>query len=208
MITLGQQACATIARQIRATAADSRGVSATEFALVAPVLLFLVMGGLELGYTAYVKAVLEGEMQRVGRSRTMETASTEQQREMLEKQVTSMVQVLAPGAQVAFSRKVFRDYTGASSGKEPFKDANGNGRCDAKEVYDDLNNSGSWDATGTENSDGGARDVVVFTAAIAYDRLPTAGILDWTRSGKLEAKTALRNQPFDQQAPHPERSCA
>lgn len=103
---------------------DRLAVSATEFALVMPVFLFLVLGGMELGYTTYVKAVLEGEMQRVGRSRTMETASSDEQRALLQKRVTDMVQRLAPNAEVAFSRKVFRDYSGAATGKEFFVDAN------------------------------------------------------------------------------------
>lgn len=186
---------------------DKCAVSATEFALVMPVFLFLVLGGMELGYTTYVKAVLEGEMQRVGRSRTMETASSDEQRALLQKRVTDMVRRLAPNAEVAFSRKVFRDYSGATTGKEFFVDANANGRCDNKEVFEDGNNNGTWDDAGVSDSDGGARDVVVFTATIDYARLPTAGILNWARSGQLKAITALRNQPFDQQLPKPERSC-
>jgi len=207
MIMPGSAVREGLAGTFKAVLSNKQGVSATEFALVAPVFLFLIMGGLELGYTAYVKASLEGEMQRVGRSRTMETASSVEQRELLQKQVTDAVHTLAPDAEVTFTRKVYRDYTGATTGKEPFKDANGNGRCDAKEVYEDTNNSGSWDEAGIADSDGGARDVVVYTASIDYDRLPTVGILGWSRSGKLEAKTALRNQPFDQQAPRQERTC-
>jgi Flp pilus assembly protein TadG len=192
---------------IRSLLRDHRGVSATEFALVAPVFLVMLMGGLELGYTSYVKATLEGELQRVGRSRTMETASSDQQRALLEAQVSDTVRLLAPTARVSFTRKVFRDYTGATTGMEPFKDANGNGRCDAKEVYEDVNNNDKWDKAGVADSDGGARDVVVFTATVDYDSLPTAGILSWARSNTIQAQTALRNQPFDQQAPLPERTC-
>ena len=192
---------------IRSLLRDRRGVSATEFALVAPVFLFMLMGGLELGYTSYVKATLEGELQRVSRSRTMETASSDQQRALLEGQVSDMVHLLAPAARISFTRKVFRDYTGATTGMEPFKDANGNGRCDAKEVYEDVNNNDKWDTAGVADSDGGARDVVVFTASVDYDSLPTAGILKWARSNTIRAQTALRNQPFDQQAPLPERTC-
>lgn len=187
---------------------NQRGVSATEFALVCPIFLFLIMGGFELGYTSYVKAILEGEMQRVGRSRTMETASSDQQRTLLESQVTGMVRTLAPEAKLTFDRKVYRDYTGATTGKERWKDANGNGRCDAQEVYEDANNNGQWDDAAIADNDGGARDVVVFTASVDYNSLPTAGILGWARSNKLQARTALRNQPFDQQASAPEKTCA
>ncbi|NTS66691.1 pilus assembly protein [Sphingomonas sp. HHU CXW] len=201
----------TIGERVRSwlgtLASAERGVSALEFALVAPLFLFIVVGGLELGYTSYVKAMLEGEMQRVGRSRTMETASSDEQRAFLQKRVVDAVHTLAPNAEVTFSRKVYRDYTGAMTGKEPFKDANGNGICDAKEVYEDLNNNGVWGDAGIEGSDGGARDIVVFTASIDYERLLSANLLGWTRSAKLQAKTALRNQPFDQQATRPERTC-
>lgn len=194
---------AAIGRRLR----DARGVSAVEFALIAPVFLFVIMGGLEIGYGAYIQAVMEGEMQSAARARTMETATTQEQRDLVETRVRAAVHNLAPGATVTFKRTAYRDYAGATSGKEPFKDANGNGRCDANEVYEDLNNNGTWDATGAADNDGGARDVVMYVATVDYDLLPTGGLLNWGRSGKLQARTAMRNQPFDQQAPVTERVC-
>ena len=75
-------------------------------------------------------------------------------------------------------------------------------------MYLDANNSGAWDLdSGTSNSDGGATDIVIYTATVDYNRLPLGRLLPWAPTGQLTAKTALRNQPFDKQGSIVERSC-
>lgn len=187
---------------------DRSGAIAIEFAFAAPVLLILICGGLELGYAAYVQAVLEGEMQRASRSRTLETAGDSAQRALIENRVRDMVHQLAPTATVTFSRRAFRDYAEVDAPFEPFNDINANGSCDFPETYEDLNNNGRWDEQGrSEESDGNARDVVVYTATVHHARLLPIAINPLLQERPITARTALRNQPFDQQSAVIERTC-
>jgi len=187
---------------------DLTGAIAVEFALAAPVLLILICSGLELGYAAYLRAVIEGEMQRASRSRTLETASDLTQRALIENRVRDMVHQLAPAATVDFTRRAFRDYAEVEAPFEPFHDINANGRCDFPETYEDLNNNGHWDEQGVSaDSDGNARDVVVYTAIVHHARLLPIAINPLRQERPITAKTAFRNQPFDQQASVIERTC-
>ena len=187
---------------------DRRGAAIVEFAFVAPVLLTLIFGGLDLGYGAYVKAILEGEMQKASRDRTLESAESDATRKYLEDRVLIAVRRLAPEAKVEFTRKAYRDYTNVVSIHEEFNDASENGKCDPGEFYLDANNNGIWDINGgILGSDGSAKDVVLYTATLNYDQLPFGSILPWRRGAKITARTALRNQPFDKQASSIERSC-
>lgn len=186
---------------------NRQGSTIVEFALVAPFLLLVLTGGLQLGYIVYVKAALEGEMQKASRDRTLESAGSSTQRTLLENRLRDAVRRVAPKANVVFTRKAYRDYSNVASYEE-FNDTNNNGRCDPKEVYLDANNSGMWDLdSGTSNSDGGATDIVIYTATVDYNRLPLGRLLPWAPTGQLTAKTALRNQPFDKQGSIVERSC-
>ncbi|MBB3475365.1 TadE/TadG family type IV pilus assembly protein [Sphingomonas sp. BK345] len=187
---------------------DRTAATAIEFALAAPVLLILVTGGLELGYDAYVRTVVEGEMQRASRSRTLETAGDAAQRAFIENRVRDTVHQLAPTASVTFTRRSFRDYAEVDAPFEPFNDVNANGVCDAHETYQDLNNNGRWDERGgNDESDGNARDVVVYTATVHHARLMPIAINPLRRERPIVARTAFRNQPYDQQTAVIERSC-
>ena len=192
---------------MRGLRSDRRGVTIVEFALVVPVFLLLVMGGLELGYSAYLRTLLEGEMQRASRDRMLEDAVS--QRNAIEDRVRSMMHRMAPNAVVTFDRRAFRSYAEVSAPYEPFNDANGNGRCDAKETYQDLNGNSRWDTeVGAGDSDGNARDVVVYTVTVRHSRLLPIALNPLRGDADIVARTALRNQPFDQTTSIVERSCS
>lgn len=185
---------------------DSNGVTIVEFALVAPIFLLLIAGGLELGYSAYLRTLLEGEMQRASRDRTLEDAGS--QRSLIEDRVRAMVRRLAPQADVTFERRAFRSYAEVSAPYEPFKDMNNNGRCDAQETYEDLNRNNQWDTdVGSGDSDGEARDVVIYTATVRHSRIIPISLNPFQGSTDIVARTAFRNQPFAQQASTIERKC-
>ena len=56
-------------------AADTRGLTIIEFAIIAPTLLVLMMGTFDLGFRAYATSVLQGEVQKAARDATLETGS-------------------------------------------------------------------------------------------------------------------------------------
>ncbi|MFY0080366.1 TadE family protein, partial [Acinetobacter baumannii] len=61
---------------IRRVGQDRRGVTVTEFGLIAPTFLMLLLGVFDLGYTVYARAILDGAVQKAGRDAALETGTT------------------------------------------------------------------------------------------------------------------------------------
>ncbi|MBA4780653.1 TadE/TadG family type IV pilus assembly protein [Blastomonas sp.] len=55
---------------IRRAGQDRRGVTVTEFGLIAPTFLLLLLGVFDLGFTVYARAILDGAVQK-GRARRL-----------------------------------------------------------------------------------------------------------------------------------------
>jgi Flp pilus assembly protein TadG len=180
---------------------NQSGASAVEFALIAPVFMVVLMGAFDIGHTQYAQSILHGEMTKAGRSSTFETGSGATRQAILDKQVSSAVKKISRQATVTFTRKAFNSYSRAQNPGEPFKDSNLNGICNAGEAFEDSNRNGVWDSDAGVNGQGGAKDVVLYTATVTYPRLfPMAKLLGWPGTVTLSAATTLRNQPFDDQA--------
>lgn len=187
---------------------NTRGVTLVEFALVAPLLLLLLMGGLELGHRAYLIALLRGEVNKAGRDLSLEDAQSLTRRAEIEERVRRAMAVITSAGRVNFYRTAYHDYANVASTAEDYIDTNHDGRCDGGEVYEDGNGNGVWDAdSGRAGDSGGAKDVVVFRAELIYDRLPLGTLLGLSRQAMVSASTYLRNQPFDNQTAVQERAC-
>jgi hypothetical protein len=178
-----------------------------EFALIAPVFLLLVLGGLDICHTMYVRSVLTGQLQKASRDLSLEDASAATRQDAIETSVQNAVQNVMPTAIVTLTPTAYRDYANVGNAEE-FNDGNHNGTCDNNEGYVDSNRNGSWDArdSGSEGR-GGAKDVVLLTAKVTYNHLPLVAMFAGGRQVELTAKTLLRNQPNDQQADPPSGVC-
>jgi len=179
---------------------DTRGATLVEFAVVAPVFIAILLFIFDTGYLIFARAILRGEVNTVARASTMETATNES-RAAMDAQVTERVRLLVPHGDLQFNRAAFGNYTQAQARVEPFVDNNDSNDCDNGESFLDLNGNGQHDLDGGRTGGGGARDVVVYTVSLQYDRLfPVAGLLGLSPTVQLRAQTLLKNQPFDLQA--------
>jgi Flp pilus assembly protein TadG len=188
-------------------AQEKRGSTLIEFAFVAPVLLTLTLGGIDLGYRAYVDHVLEASVQKAGRDSALEGGATSIA--AIDGKVASLINPLVSNATFVFDRKNFASFSRAGQAEE-FTDLNGNGNCDSGEPYTDENNNSTRDLSGGVNGQGGARDITVYTATVSYPRVvPMYGLLGWSSNVTSSATTVLRNQPYGQQAARvtPTRNC-
>jgi hypothetical protein len=186
---------------------DKSGATLVEFAVVAPVFLAFVMFLFDAGYLIYARSILSGEVNAAGRASTLETATLENQ-QALDAAVRAQVQRLVPNAEVSFNRLAFVNYTRAQARAEPFVDSDNDDVCDNGESFIDLNYNARHDLNGGRDGNGGARDVVIYTVTMTYDRLfPVEGILGFSPTVTLESTTLLRNQPFDAQTQPPTRTC-
>ena len=125
---------------------DRRGVTAVEFAVLAPAMLVLICGSLEIGHMIFTRVALEGAVTEGARAATASMEMSEQDR--LGVMQASVRRTMAPfplatGRSIRVRTQVYRTFSTAYP--EPYDDANGNSNYDAGEAYTDRNRNGRWD---------------------------------------------------------------
>jgi hypothetical protein len=183
---------------IRQLARSEAGATLTEFGFVAPVLVLMIMGIFDMAHTQYTHAMINGAMQSAGRDLTLESAGS--QVGTIDQTVIDRVKAVAPNTASVELRKLSHfDFTDIGEAEE-FDDDDGDGICNNNEVFVDANDNGQWDANRGEEGIGGARDAVLYTAIVKYERLfPMYGLAGMPQEVTLRASTVLRNQPYDEQ---------
>jgi hypothetical protein len=174
---------------------QERGSAVTEFGLVAPFFLFLLLGMFDLAHMAYGRAVFEGAVERAARESSLETGDTAAADQMVE----SIVGRVLPGVHIEAKRKSYFDF--ADIGRaENFSDTNDNDICDNGESYVDENQSGSWDADIGLSGNGGSGDVVMYTVTATYRPVFRIPFLPESWNERTLTATAIKkNQPFGNQ---------
>lgn len=177
---------------------DTGGAAIIEFALIAPVLLMFVLGIFDLGYNVYTKTLLEGAVQKAARDSTIEAAETREA--TIDAHIEKVVHDLVPSASVTFERKSYSSFSDVAQ-PEDFTDSNSDGSCNDNEPFEDANGNGEWDADRGKDGFGGARDAVLYTVNIEYDRaFPLARFIGVPERVQTSASTVLRNQPWNLQS--------
>lgn len=180
----------------RFIAADRRGATAVEFALGLPILLSLIMGGIEIGYSAYAQSVLSGaarDAARIG----LTGAGTREQR--IASRIAALMQAFPKtgSAQVVVDSRVYASFEDVDR-PEPWVDGDGNGACNAGETFQDINGNNRWDRDMARTGLGGPGEVVAYE--ISYPLQPLFGFLGTFTGGdravNLTATTIIRNEPF------------
>jgi TadE-like protein len=182
---------------------NQSGVSVTEFGLIAPVFLLMIMGTYDIGHQIYLRAMLNGALQEVGRDSSLEGASNADQRDVIDTKLRTLIADLAPKASVDITRRYYKTFSTAASADaeqliEDEEDANG--QCDSGETFMDANHNGVWDADGGDAGQGGAKDVVIIKVIVRYERLfPAAGFIGYGNNVALVSDSVIANQPYGQQ---------
>ncbi|PLK27811.1 pilus assembly protein TadE [Novosphingobium sp. TH158] len=157
----------------------------------------LVLGTFELGLAQYLRAVLEGAMQQAGRNSTLQKSASSQTG--IDDYVRTQVRAVMPGANVTFSRRNYSTFSDVLT-PEDFTDLNANGRYDSGECFIDENDNRTWDSDVAKSGQGGANDVVLYTATVSYSSTLPMSALGLSPVRELTASTTLRNQPYSSQA--------
>lgn len=185
-------------RLVRALGRDQRGATLVEFAIIAPTFLIMLMGAFDLGHQVYLRAVVNGAMHEAARDSTLQSGAMSEA--AIDGSVTAVVKKVARSADLTFERKSYYDFTDVQRA-ETINDANANGLCDPGETFEDENGNDVWDADVGEVGFGGARDIIMYTVTVTYDRLfPLYGLIGLESTGSIEVGTVLRNQPYAEQA--------
>ncbi|MDZ3830560.1 MAG: TadE/TadG family type IV pilus assembly protein [Sphingopyxis sp.] len=174
---------------------NERGVAIVEYALTAPIFLLLLLGIFDYTWQMYTQQVLDGAVAKAARDATLEENIADQA--ALDNQVRDVVQTVMSGSEVTFVRKAYDSFEEVGDA-EPYTDSNKNESYDAGECFEDINGNGRWDADRGRDGNGGADDVVLYTASVKFDRvLPVWKMLGQPQQVTLSASTVLRNQPFN-----------
>ncbi len=180
---------------------NEAGAALVEFAFVAPVLILLIMGMLDIGHRIYATAILQGSVQKAARDASLDDGAANAS--AIDDRVKElMLPVLQeePISSFAFDRRNYSSFSDVAQ-PEDFTDSNNDGTCNNGEPYDDSNGNDSWDADKGIAGQGNAKDAVLYTVTVTYPRLfPMAEMIGLPQNEVIEASTVLRNQPFGAQS--------
>lgn len=183
---------------------DTRGVTVIEFAIVAPVLGVLMLGAFDTAHSLYMRAVLQGVVQKTARDSALESGVGTTQQAALDDKVKAQASAIANNATIDITRRYYRTFAkAAAQTPEAFpgaNDTNRNGRCDNNEVFTDDNGNGVRDLDGGDDGQGGAKDRTLYTVTVSYPRFfPLYRVIGGSSTTKITASTVLANQPYGDQ---------
>lgn len=175
------------------------GASILEFALVAPTLMLLVIGIVEVAMMLFVNTLLEGSVREAARYGITGYVFEGYDRIAIIRNIVRQNTIgLVDMEHVRIETLTYSSFT-AIGKPEPFSDNNGNGVRDSGEAFNDVNGNGQWDSDMGVAGAGGPGDIVVYT--ISYDwPMLTAFLGDLLGHGglvTLRASYAIRNEPWD-----------
>jgi Flp pilus assembly pilin Flp len=163
-------------KQTRRFWQDTQGATVVEFALVAPVVMFLVMATIEMSYVTMARSALEAAVRDAARrggvedfQRTVTDENGDEQTVCISQQqrVEDAVRrkmdlfLVDDSGELEITSQVYSNFTTIDS-PEPFTDANSNGSYDGGEPFNDINGNGQHDADMGAAGLGGPGDVVQY----------------------------------------------
>lgn len=190
--------------------ADEKGVTAVEFGLLLTPFLVMLMGGMDLGHQFYMRGVAQGALDDVSRRASVEdpqfVASGNTLEERIENTLKAQIGNVAPNATYTITQTNFFDFNGIGNPERLVTDVNGNGKFDNVDgdCWEDLNENGAYDLDSGRTGVGGANDVAFYSVRVQLPRLfPTAELIGFSPNIDFTVETAVRNQPYANQATPP-----
>lgn len=181
---------------------DEQGSALTEFGLLAPVLIVLLLGAFDMGHSLYARSVLEGSLQKAARDSSLETGTVAENQAVIDNLVRGQMNDIGiDNEDITIRRRYYRSFSAASAANaEPYTDNNHNNKCDNGEPYEDRNNNSTRDVDGGDAGQGGAEDTVLYTVTLNFKRLfPIANFIGLSDREVIQASTVMNNQPYGEQ---------
>ncbi len=186
------------ARRFRRLVRGRRGVTAVEFALIAPVCFTLVCVFIDLSMIMFITNVMEGGLREASRyaiTGYTETGKTREQKiaEIVKEHSYNLIKP----EDITITYKVYSSFDKVGQ-PEPFVDKNSNGKYDGGEPFTDVNKNGQWDADQGAAGVGGPGDIVAYTVEYKWILWTPLASEIWGNGGTitLNATIAVRNEPY------------
>lgn len=198
MLTVRKILSSSRLRHIKHLYRSQHGVTIIEFALIAPTLMLILLGIIELSLISFSQHVMESSIfsaSRLGKTGYIDNGTTQQDTILntLNDQAGTFLDITKITIQTSSYSKF--DQIGLP---EPFVDANLNGIRDEGENYTDVNGNAQYDADMGTPGFGHASDVVVYTITYPWpiftplisQFIGNDGILN------LTARAVVQNEPY------------
>lgn len=185
-------------RLLRRLHREERGVTAIEFAVVAPVLSLLLLGIIEFALIMVVYNTMEGATaisSRLGKTGYIDSGLTRQQ--TILNAIASRAGSLIDVSQLTVTSKFYKQYNQIND-PEPFIDTNSNGSYNVGESYTDINGNAQWDADMGSSGYGSAGDVVVYSVSYPWG-LATPIISNLIGANgvyTITTRAVVKNEPY------------
>lgn len=190
---------------------NQAGVAAVELALVITPFSILVLISFDLGYQAYLRSVVQGALNDVARSASMEAPDLDCTDATLVGQVQCAMkrrsEIIAKDATYNVTVTNYFDFNGVNRSEKLVTDHNNNGRYDTGDCFVDLNTNNEYDSDSDPDAEigregvGGADDVSYYEVEVSMPRIfPVPQFLPVSPQYQIRGQTAVRNQPYARQA--------
>jgi Flp pilus assembly protein TadG len=174
------------------------GVTAVEFAVIAPVIVLLLMGIVEFALIMLTYNVMESATSVSARlGATGFTASGTSRAQTILAAINNRAGALINTSQLAVTAKYYTLYDQIND-PEPYTDSNHNSTHDSGEPYTDVNGNGSWDADMGTAGYGGAGDIVVYTVTYPWQIVTPlmSGLIGTNGTFTITTHAVTKNEPF------------
>jgi Flp pilus assembly pilin Flp len=197
-------------RLLRRLRRNERGAAVVEFAFMLTPMLLMLLGGMEVGYLAYSKTVLEGAIKEASR---MASTGQHSEAEIVAEVRDRLARIGAEAEDVDIVTRAYGSFEDVhkpeplTSDVEPVGGTPGAGDC-----YIDLNGDEEWSEDASDSGLGASEDIVYFEVTATYPVLfRFMGKAVGAEDGRvtLVANTTIKNEPFgDEREPAVERCIA
>jgi Flp pilus assembly pilin Flp len=171
------------------------GASAVEFALILPVIILVIVGGIEMAIVLFIGSSIEAAVMEASRYGATGTETGVSRADRVMGIVEERTHGLLDMEQVEMETLVYESFADIGD-PEPFTDADGNAVYNVGETFVDVNGNGKWDPDMGAAGLGGPSDIVVYR--LTYDwGLVTPMLRELLGESVTHVSSvALRNEPF------------
>lgn len=177
-----------------------RGATALEFALISPIIIFMMLGTIELGVIMYLQNVMESATSNSSRlGKTGYTANNASRQQTILNDLNSRLGNLINTDLVTFSTLSYASFNQIGTA-EQYEDTNANGSHDVGEPFTDSNGNNQWDEDMGTQGFGNAGDVVVYTVSYGWPIMTPfmSQVLGTNGVYTISSRSVVRNEPYNQ----------
>ncbi len=174
------------------------GTTIVEFALIAPVLMFMIVGIIELGLLLTAQTILDNAAFAASRAgKTGYSTSSSTQSQLILAAVRKATADYLDPSKITLNSKAYSDY-GSIGKPEPFTDSNNNGVRDAGEAFTDVNGNGTYDKDQGASGYGSSGQIVVYEANYDWS-LVTPYVKRFVGTNgvvRVTSRIVVKNEPY------------